>query len=149
MRFMPCVNNMRMRTNSIITRVDDSMHAMHSTYLHERFILFSLCRTSQQASSKYTPFELLYKRKARLPIQVTTSAEIDGMPDAEIDLDQHMQQMLTWAEEVDSKAKQNIKKAQQKQKKQYDVKHRPPQFKGGDKVWVYNARKDTRKGKAA
>ena len=34
-----------------------------------------------------------------------------------------MKEMLTWAEEIDSRAKQN--KAQQTQKKHYDAKHRP------------------------
>ena len=59
----------------------------------------------------------------------------------------YMEEMMKWAESVNSKAKSNIEKAQKKQKKEYDAKHKPPTFKVGDRVWVYNARKDTRKGK--
>ncbi len=62
------------------------------------------------------------------------------------DLEQHMSSMLEWAENVNQRAKANIKKAQSKQKKQFDAKHRPPTFKVGDRVWMYNSRKDTRKG---
>lgn len=62
------------------------------------------------------------------------------------DFDLHMNAMIEWSEEINTKAKTNIEKAQQKQKKEFDAKHRPPAFKIGDKVWVYNARKDTRKG---
>ena len=64
----------------------------------------------------------------------------------EEDIDEYMNAVMKWAEAVDSIAKANIEKAQKKQKKQFDAKHRPPTFKAGDKVWVYNARKDTRKG---
>ena len=54
--------------------------------------------------------------------------------------------MIEWAEEVNAKAKSNIEKAQEKQKKQFDAKHKPPTFQPGDRVWVYNSRKDTRQG---
>ena len=99
---------------------------------------------------------MLYKRKPRLPLEVVTSPheEIDekqqtteGAAGYAPELDHHMEEMMKWAESVDSKAKANIEKAQKKQKKEYDAKHKPPTFKVGDRVWVYNARKDTRKGK--
>ncbi len=40
------------------------------------------------------------------------------------DLDEHMESMLQWADEINTKAKENIKKAQAKQKKRYDTKHK-------------------------
>ena len=92
----------------------------------------------------------MYKRKPRLTVQLTTqsfSESNDLLEDTIVDPEEHMREMLTWAEEIDSRAKQYIKKAQQTQKKQYDAKHRPPLFKSGDKVWLYHAHKDTRKGK--
>ena len=55
------------------------------------------------------------------------------------DLDAHIQAIIEWAEEVNGKAKTNIEKSQEKQKKQFDAKHKPPTFEPGDKVWVYNS----------
>ena len=103
------------------------------------------CRTSQQASSKYSPFELLYMRKARLPIEIVTSP-LESTDPTTVDVDQYMERMLLWADEVNAKAKENITQAQAVQKKVFDAKHQPPAFKVGDSVWVYNSRKDTRKG---
>ncbi len=57
-----------------------------------------------------------------------------------------MKSMIDWAEKVNEKAKVNIESAQQKQKKRYDAKRKPPIFSIGEKVWKYNGRKDTRKG---
>ncbi len=50
------------------------------------------------------------------------------------DLDEHMESMLQWADEIKTKAKENIKKAQAKQKKRYDAKHKKLNFNVGDKV---------------
>ena len=41
--------------------------------------MVSLYRTSRQDSSKYTPFELLYKRKARLPIEISSLPSRDNL----------------------------------------------------------------------
>ncbi len=57
-----------------------------------------------------------------------------------------MESMLQWADKINTKAKENIKKAQAKQKKRYDAKHKKPDFNVGDKVWRYNSRKQTRQG---
>jgi hypothetical protein len=54
---------------------------------------------------------------------------------SEKDLDAHiLAEVVEWAEEVNAKAKSNIEKAQSKQKKQFDAKHKPPTFQVGDKV---------------
>ena len=94
------------------------------------------------------PFELMYKCKVRLPIEIVTSPEeIDDPADVDTaeDVEQHMERMLNWADEINARVKENITKAQAIQKKVFDAKHRPPTFEVGDKVWVYNSRKDTRK----
>ena len=57
-----------------------------------------------------------------------------------------MKSMLQWAESVNAKAKENIQKAQIKQKKRYDAEHKQPTFQVGDMVWHYNCRKRTRQG---
>lgn len=40
----------------------------------------------------------------------------------------------------------DIKKSQEKPKKEFGAKHKPPTFHVGDMVWRYNSRKDTRQG---
>ena len=111
-------------------------------------MLFIASKTSQQASSKYTPFELLYKHKPRLPIEISTLLHgVDAADMQEVraeDLDAHMQPIIEWAEEVNARSKSNIEKAHEKQKKRFDAKHKPPTFQPGDKVWVYKSQKDTR-----
>ena len=57
-----------------------------------------------------------------------------------------MKSMLLWAESLHQKVKENIQKAQTKQKKIYDARHKQPTFQVGDKVWWYNSRKQTRQG---
>jgi hypothetical protein len=74
----------------------------------------------------------MYKRKPRLPIELTNlpqndSSDNDSLCDVTApQLENHMQLMMEW---TDNKVKENIKKAQQKQKKQFDAKHRKPEFK--------------------
>ena len=60
--------------------------------------------------------------------------------------DEYMKSMLQWAEDVNKKALENIKKAQKKQKKIYDTRHKKPTFQIGEMVWQYNSRKQTRQG---
>lgn len=57
-----------------------------------------------------------------------------------------MKSMMEWTKNIQEKAKENINEAQKKQKQYFDAKHRPPTFKVGDKVWLFNSRKDTCKG---
>jgi hypothetical protein len=44
------------------------------------------------------------------------------------DLDKYMESMLQWASSINKKAMDNITKAQQKQKKYFDRKHKPPMY---------------------
>ena len=62
------------------------------------------------------------------------------------DHEEYMKSMLLWAESLHQKVKENIQKAQTKQKKIYDARHKQPTFQVGDKVWQYNSRKQTRQG---
>ena len=123
-----------------ITSNTQELYECHGRYYMVVYIyvtcvmLFTTYRTSQQASSKYTPFELLYKRKPRLPMEISTLPQGVDEDEAGVhevraeDLDAHMQAMIEWAVEVNAKAKSNIEKAQEKQKKQFDAKHKPPTF---------------------
>ena len=57
-----------------------------------------------------------------------------------------MDAMITWAEGMHAKAKDNIEKVYQKQKKEYDAKHQFPTFNVRDEVLMFNSWKETCQG---
>ncbi len=84
----------------------------------------------------------MYKHQPRLPVELTTlppstmdEGENSSKEVRAEDLEQYMKSMIDWAEKVNEKVKVNIESAQQKQKKQYDAKHKPPISSIGEKVW--------------
>lgn len=124
--------------------------------------------TARHESSRYTPFELMFSRKAVLPIDLQTkevsSILLESLPerqagasltctcaiyyyvciavnsaDASIDISQRMA--------ILKQAKENIIKAQAKQKKAYDKKHSCPEiFKVGSVVLRKDFTRKKRKG---
>ena len=88
----------------------------------------------------------MYKRKPRLPIEVTSSSlstENDGAEVAANQIDEYMKSMMEWTKNIHENAKGNINEAQKKQKKYFDAKHRPPTFKVRNvsllfyALWIY------------
>ena len=59
------------------------------------------------------------------------------------DLDAHMQAAIEWAEQVNAKRPNQTLKRFNLKRRVFDAKHKPPIFHVGDKVWIYNSRKDT------
>ena len=93
-------------------------------------------RTKQQSSTKKSPFELLYGVGPRLPPDLQNAedgkAEVE---DEDEDEEAFVNAVVARAEAVTkfipavrSEALENIEKAQGKQKRQYDLKRRPPCF---------------------
>ena len=102
---------------------------------HLPFVLFAY-QASLQESTKESPFYLLYGHDPRLP----TTLGLDSGRQQQ----QHLTDLDTYKAEVAFKfseawklARDNIKKAQQCQKKHYDRRTRLPRFKVGDRVFVY------------
>lgn len=84
--------------------------------------------TAHHESTHYTPFELMFGRKPRLPIEIDIEKK-----DAGVLLDEYneaQEYSISEAREVREKvleaAKANITKAQQKQKLHYDKRHFKP-----------------------
>ena len=89
---------------------------------------------SRQASSKFSPFFLMYNHQPRKAITLAireehsrdslemASGDEDSEEDAE-DAEAVMQKFFDIREKCHLKAKENIGAAQQKQKQQYDKKH--------------------------
>ena len=77
-------------------------------------------RASRQASTKHSPYYMLFQQHMRLPID----AEILPPSDENAtDVDTAVQALMKSREKVFKKAESNILSAQKKQKETYDRKH--------------------------
>ena len=97
-------------------------------------ILFAY-RTAKQASTKFSPFYLVYGRNPRMPYN-----EMD-----EILQENLLDRLYQLTEELPNnqeKAHKNIWKAQKIQKERHDLKIKERKYKIGDKVLIYNAARD-------
>ena len=99
---------------------------------HLPFVLFAY-RASLKESTNESPFYLLYGWDPRLP----TTLGLDSLQQSEVDLDTYKGEIAIKFSAAWELAKENIKKAQQRQKKQYDCKTRLSEFKVADRVFVY------------
>ena len=152
------------QTNGLDERMNQTISRALSKYINDDQndwdlfldpILFAY-RTSIQSSSKFTPFFLMYGRRARLPVEVSgeQSSDPSGNDHAtddtttwyvscniytytynslylffllySHDFDSHVTKMLEFHSQVLTKAKGNIVDAQRRQKEQYDKKHAGP-----------------------
>eukprot|EP00731_Ephydatia_muelleri_P007412 Em0003g1660a len=113
-------------------------------------VLFSY-RTSVHATTKYTPFYLMYGREAVLPPQLQTECK-DGndvlfsMTGIESKAQEYATNLEEVRTEVFTEVTSNIQNAQAKQKLYYDRKHARTGFQLGDRVLLRNMRNLTRKG---
>lgn len=108
-------------------------------------ILFGY-RSTVQASTKCTPFEVMFGVKPRLPI------DLQGEGDAGVEecdpevLAARLEDVATTCVETRERVKENICQAQERQKIRYDLKHHGPTYEVGQKVLKYDRRRDTRMG---
>ena len=94
-------------------------------------------RCSRQSSTKITQFEVLYGTKPKLPVEC----------DVEKILRKNRENFCYYfTEDIRIKTLKNMQAAQEKQKKLYNLKHRWPIFKIGERVLVENSKNKNRKG---
>ena len=104
-------------------------------------------RASPQASTKHSPYFMLFQQEMRLPIDVEvtpTPSDPKGQP--EEDLEATIQVLLKRREQVFEKAEKSIKHAQRKQKETYYHKHTPEELPVGTEVMVENTAQKDRNG---
>ena len=108
----------------LVKFVDEKKHLWDS-YLDTCVFAYN---TSRHESTHFTPFELMFCRKAVLPIDIemrkkTAEDVLASYEDASDLLTDNMDQLMKNRRNMLEEAKANIKKAQERQKEQYDRKH--------------------------
>ena len=91
-------------------------------------------RSTIQESTRESPFFLVYGRDPRLP---TTSTMELPRPEYTVDLDDYKSELVTCLVKAHEDAREQIKKAQVRQKKFYDMHAKEPAYKVGERVMVY------------
>ena len=92
-------------------------------------VLFAY-RVSPSEATQETPFYLLYGREARLPIDV----KLLKPTDLSSSVNEHRQRIVENIERSQNIARENIQKAQQKMKSQFDKRAKDRNFRVGDQV---------------
>lgn len=109
------------------------------------YVLFAY-RTARHASTKQTPFYLVYGRMPRLPIELDIpSSQVPEGENFEENLKIRCDSFLQLSVKREQ-ASVDIKSAQHKQKKYHDATIDACVFKVGDNVLLHNTRMTTRKG---
>ena len=110
---------------------------------HLPFVPFAYC-ASLQESTKESPFYLLYGRDSQLPTTLGLDSGRWRQRQQQQHHHHHLTDLDTYKAEVAFKfseawklVRDNMKKAQQCQKKHYDRRTRLPRFKVGNRVFVY------------
>jgi hypothetical protein len=108
-------------------------------------ILFGY-RINAQSSTKFSPFELMYGQKARIPVDLEGETDV-GVEDCPPDgIEQRVVDIAERCVRVREEGLKNIGRAQGDQKMRYDLKHSGPTYKVGDRVMKCNRRRETRMG---
>ena len=138
----------RPQTQGLVERYNSTLIQSLSMYVNKDqtdwdlyipSVLFAY-RVSPSAATQETPFYLLYGRECRLPMDVNFLQP----GDVSSSINEHRQRIVENVERSQSIARENIQKAQQKMKAQYDRRATDRNFAVGQKVWVYTPK--TKKG---
>lgn len=127
------------QTNGLTERFNKTLADMLSMYVDTEqknwdqilpFVTFAY-NTSKQETTGFTPFYLLHGREAETTLDTMLPFRPDDVSD------DHIAQMIARAEESRQLARLHTLKAQDKDRRRYDLKHRMVSYAPGDLVWVY------------
>ena len=103
-----------------------------------------------QSSTQYSPFHMMFGREPTFPIDTEHQLPLDEADQCEKltneEISVAMDSLHSFQKEMYSTAKENITKAQKKQKDYYDSRHQTQTFAVGEKVLVENTAQKQRKG---
>ncbi|KAL0184751.1 hypothetical protein M9458_020447, partial [Cirrhinus mrigala] len=99
------------------------------------YVLFGV-REVPQASTGFTPFELLFGRQPRGLLDVAKEAWEQQQPSPQRSVIDHVRQMREHIDRVMPLVKEHLTKAQQAQQRHYDRAVQPREFQPGDRVMV-------------
>ena len=131
--------------DGLVERFNHTLTTILSMYVSEHqkdwdlFIPYALFayRTSIQASTKETPFYLMYGRDPRLPID----ASLLKAQETYQDTDDYRSVLADRFLQARKLAHDNIELAQQRQKEYYDRKAKEISYNIGERVWLYTPNK--------
>ncbi|KAL0170492.1 hypothetical protein M9458_035088, partial [Cirrhinus mrigala] len=99
------------------------------------YVLFGI-RKVPQASTGFTPFELLFGRQPRRPLDVAREAWEQQQPAPLRSAIEHVREMRERIERVMPLVREHLTKAQQSQQRIYNRAAQPREFQSGDRVTV-------------
>ena len=106
--------------------------------------------SSEHASTKNMPFEVMFGRKPRLPVKIrnddaSNNNSFDGSNEAN---NGAVETLMQLRDEINKAVSENIERAQARQKKNYDKKHckNDKKINIGSEVYIKNRRQINRKG---
>ena len=147
--------NHRIQANGLTERFNQTLQSMLRKYIQDHkdrwdeyidTCIFAY-NTSRQESTLYTPFEIMFGRKALLPVELEKETPIINNVLSDEPSDETIASFSSNRQGLYKKVKANIILAQNNQKKHYDRKHSlPSSFKIGDKVLKRDFLRKKRKG---
>ncbi|KAL5517688.1 hypothetical protein EMCRGX_G003286 [Ephydatia muelleri] len=123
------------QSNGLVERFNQSLQNMLRKYMQEKKEKWDdyldTCtfayNTSRHESTKFTPFEIMFGRKAILPLDLDAGVHQGPCNEAEVTIcsqETEIQQKESQHKALLEEVQKNIISAQKKQKEQYDKKHR-------------------------
>jgi len=130
------------QSDGLVERLNRTIQSMLATIVDEsggewEEHLSKVCfayNTSKQSSTGFTPFQLMFGRLARIPLDViykTPMPEPTTVP-------QYVAQLRQSLEKAYKLTRENLKTAAGRQKERYDRKRHGDPYKVGDKVWLHS-----------
>lgn len=120
--------------NTLISMLAKSVNKYgHDWDVQLPYVLFAY-RAAVQDSTQISPFHMLYGREPVLPCEQTVT---QPKTKYQVDLQDYTDELTAYMSDAWSFARDNIQKAQRKQKQQYDRKSKLLDLKVGDRVMVY------------